>query len=206
MAAYIAGHLFGQGVAAIIHGQHHALNLQGRIEAAAYQLNGAHQLRQAFQGEEFALQRHQNSVSGGHGVDRQQIQRGRAVDQHIGEAVLVRLLAEGNQGLAQAERAARGMAQFQLDPRQVRVGRDQEQARQEGWHHRLGQGRLVHQHIINRGGAFLARHAQASGGIALGIKVEDQHALADGRQGGGQIDGGGGFTHAALLVGDGQNA
>ena len=43
-------------------------------------------------------------------------------------------------------------------------------------------------------------------GIALGIKVEDQHLLADGGQGGTEIDGCGGLAHATFLIGDGKDA
>ena len=35
-------------------------------------------------------------------------------------------------------------------------------------------------------------------GIALGIKVEDQHPLADGGQGGTEIDGCGGLAHTTF--------
>ncbi len=48
--------------------------------------------------------------------------------------------------------------------------------------------------------------AQARRGVALRVGVDQQHALADGGQGGAEVDGGGGLAHAALLVGDGQDA
>ena len=40
-------------------------------------------MRQAFQREEFALQRHQQGIGGDHRVDRQQPERGRAIDQDV---------------------------------------------------------------------------------------------------------------------------
>ena len=43
-------------------------------------------------------------------------------------------------------------------------------------------------------------------GIALRIEIDDQHVLADRRQRGAEIDGGGGLADAALLVGERQDA
>ena len=118
MLAHVLGHLLGQAVAPVVHGQHHALDLQRRVEAAAHQLDGPHQLGQALQREELALQRHQHRVGRGHGVDGQQVERRRAVDQHIVVAA-VRRPRSGGQRVAQAERAARRLAQLQLDAGEV---------------------------------------------------------------------------------------
>ena len=38
------------------------------------------------------------------------------------------------------------------------------------------------------------------GRVTLGIKINEQHALAHAGQGGGQVDGCGGFTHTTLLI------
>ena len=42
-------------------------------------------------------------------------------------------------------------------------------------------------------------------GIALGVHIHDQNTFFNGGQSGGQIDGGGGFAHPPLLIGQGQN-
>jgi len=57
--ANVIRYLIGQAVAAIKHGQGHANDAQVRIEALLHALNGLKQLRQTFQGKEFALQGHQ---------------------------------------------------------------------------------------------------------------------------------------------------
>ncbi len=72
--AHILRHLLRQAVAPVVHGQDDALQLQFGIEAAAHQLHRAHQLAEALQGEELALQRHEHRVGGGHGVDGEQVQ------------------------------------------------------------------------------------------------------------------------------------
>ena len=48
-------------------------------------------------------------------------------------------------------------------------------------------------------------HAAASSGVALRIQVYQQHALFFMGKAGGKIDGGGGFAHAAFLVGNGDD-
>jgi hypothetical protein len=39
----------------------------------------------------------------------------------------------------------------------------------------------------------------------LGIQVEEENPLASGSEAGGQVNGGGGFSHAAFLVGYGND-
>ena len=51
-------------------------------------------------------------------------------------------------------------------------------------------------------GAFDFFQANTAGGVGLRVEIEEQHALAEGGEAGGKIDGGGGFSHAAFLVGD----
>ena len=66
------------------------MNAEARVERRADLLDRLQELAQALQGEEFALERHQDRIGRRHGVDRQQVERGRAIDQHIGEALLAR--------------------------------------------------------------------------------------------------------------------
>ena len=65
---------------------------------------------------------------------------------------------------------------------------------------------VIDQHIINVGRSGVFIHAHAGGGVGLGVKVTQQHPLAQLLQGSGEIDGGGSFTHAALLVDDGNDS
>jgi hypothetical protein len=54
--------------------------------------------------------------------------------------------------------------------------------------------------------AFNFFQAKSARRVGLGIEIEEQHLASHRGQAGGQIDGGGGFSHAALLVGDGYHA
>ena len=54
-------------------------------------------------------------------------------------------------------------------------------------------------------GRGLALLSDAAGEIALGIDVDEEHALFGERQRRGEVDGGRGLADAALLVGDGDD-
>ncbi len=72
----------------IVHGQHHALDLQARIERGLDLLDVLFQLRDTLESEELALHRHQHRVRRDHRVERQQIERRRAIDEDIGDGFL----------------------------------------------------------------------------------------------------------------------
>ena len=60
--------------------------------------------------------------------------------------------------------------------------------------------------MVEAGPVRVFGDAQAGSGIALRVRVDDQDLEVIGSQGGGQIDGGGGLSHSAFLVGDGENS
>ena len=59
---------------------------------------------------------------------------------------------------------------------------------------------LADQHVIDVGGVVLV-HAEAAGGVALGVEIHQQNPLANLPQSGGKIDRSCGFAHTALLIG-----
>ena len=104
-------------VARVEHGQHDAVDRQVRIERRPHLLDGLQQLRQAFEREELALQRHQDRVRRRHRVDGEQVERRRAVDQHVGVVAVRRRRwcsaprsrrAAGTRGRASCRARARG--------------------------------------------------------------------------------------------------
>ena len=54
---------------------------------------------------------------------------------------------------------------------------------------------------VRRGGP----DAQAAGGVALGVAVDQQDAALQGAETGAEVDGGGGLADPALLVRDGED-
>ena len=68
-----------------------------------------------------------------------------------------------------------------------------------GGYNGLFTGGVPNDDVIDAGGGVFV-HTKPGSGIALGIKVHQQYSLACVMQGGGQIHGGGGLAHAALLI------
>ena len=82
-SAHILGHLGGEVVAPVIHGQHDALDSQPRVQPRLDPLDGAEQLGQPFEGVELALQGDQHRVSGAERVHRKGVERRRAVKEDV---------------------------------------------------------------------------------------------------------------------------
>ncbi|CAN4028075.1 RNA polymerase sigma factor sigM, partial [Dysosmobacter welbionis] len=74
-------HLQGQIGPPVKHGQQHAVQFQPGIQGPADDPHRVHQVTEALQSVVFALHRHQDGVRGAEGVQRQQFQRGGAVDE-----------------------------------------------------------------------------------------------------------------------------
>jgi hypothetical protein len=113
---------------------------------------------------------------------------------------------ERGHGVAQAVGTVRLRHHLRLQADQVGVGGHDAQVR----HQRPGAGGgdagLAAQHVEAGDGPLILRDADAGRGVALRVEIEDQHLLADGCEGGAEIDGGGGLADAALLIGYGKDA
>jgi hypothetical protein len=64
---------------------------------------------------------------------------------------------------------------------------------------------VVNQDIVDAVDVRVVLDAQRGGGIPLGVDIDDQDVKAGCRQGRRDVDGGGGLSHPALLVGDGED-
>ena len=182
------------------------------IERLAHLLHRLQKLRETFEREELALQRHQDRVRRRHRIDGQQIERGRTVDQHVSEGGLLRPGhsrvggAQLGERIAQAEGAVARLADLELEAGEVDGRGSDEEPRYRGRENRRPQRGVADQHVIGRGAPAGALDAEAGRGVALGIEIDDQHFLADRGQRGAEIDRGGGLADPALLIGDRQNA
>ena len=70
---------------------------------------------------------------------------------------------------------------------------------------RGGGGCLPDEQVIDGEPVVVASEAQAAGGVGLGVAVDEEGWEAFLGEGGGEIDGGGGLSDAALLVYDGDD-
>ena len=71
--------------------------------------------------------------------------------------------------------------------------------------HRVGDGGTPHQNVIDGAGPLLPPDAETRRRVALGIDVDDEYALAHRSQCRPEIDRRRGLSHAAFLIGDGQD-
>ena len=124
----------------------------------------------------------------------EQVQAGRAVDE---DEVIV--LLHPGQRLTQAALAARQVDHFQAGTGQTGVGADHIGA-ELGLADCLCGGRLADEHLVGAALHAPLGDAVAGGGVALGVQIHDQDLLAQRRHTGTQVDGGGCFANAALLV------
>lgn len=103
----------------VVHGDGDPDAVEAGIQRLPDPLYGVHGLRNALQGQEFGLDRDQDGIGGDQGVDGDQPQGGRTVDQDVVEPV-----AQSLQEAPQLELALRLIHQFDLDPDQLPVGGD----------------------------------------------------------------------------------
>ena len=190
-------HVFGEARPPVVHGQQQSLQLQTGVQPLLDQADGVHQVAEALQGVKFALHRHQNPVRRAQGVQGQQFQTGRAVDQDVFILVL-----DGFQLAFQQELPALHVHQLHIGPGQIRVGGEDLGVfrLQNG----LLDGVVPEHHVIEP--FYLALvNAHARGGVALGVAVHQQDASAPEVQGRGKVDGGGGFSDPAFLIRNGND-
>ena len=195
MLLHLGHHLQAQVGAAVQHRQQHALDVQAGVQRLFHPLDGLHQAGHTLQRVILALDGDHHAIRGSEGIDRQQGQTGRTVDQDE-----VEVLRHGGDGGFQAELTPVHPHQLQLSARQADVAAGNGKVAEIRLFHHVLHLHAAHQHLIDA--LFLHRHAQAGGGVALGIQVDNQHPLAHIRHEGRQVDRRGGFAHAALLIDD----
>ena len=185
-------HLQGQIGPPVKHGQQHAVQFQPGIQGPADDPHRVHQIAEALQSVVFALHRHQDGVRGAEGVQRQQFQRGGAVDEQ--EVVAIFYLV---QRVPQKEFPALHADQFDPGAGQRLVGG--ENIAVFGVHQGVLHRHFADQGIVDSLGDRLV-HAHSRSGIGLRIKITQEDALPGLRQGRGEIHTGGCFPHAAFLI------
>ena len=188
-------HLIGEIRAAVVHRQQHAEHADAWVQPPLDGAQRGHQVAQALQREIFALHGDQHAVRRAQGVERQQLQRGRAVDEDIVVFVLELL-----QRVFQTEFALLQLDQLHARAREVGAGGDD--VAEVGVDDGFFRGNLPDDHLIGAVRRVFFVHAEARGGVCLRVKIAEQNAGTGGGQRRGEVDGGGGFPDAALLIDD----
>ena len=167
--------------------QHHAEPLQVRVEAVLGQLDHLERLLDALHREVLRLGRQQRVVGGDEGVDGQQPERGRAVDQHD-----VVVAGHGPQRLLERQLAPELAAEHQLGLGEPEVRRHDPAV------DRLGCLRMAGEHIAD-GGRRVRIDVEVVREVALGIEVDGEHPQPDPAEDVGQGPDRRGLAGAALL-------
>src|SRR5882724_201611 len=82
IAVHLVADLERQARPAIEHREHDALDREARVQALAHEPDGLEKLREPLQGVELALKGHEDAVGSHKGVDREESERGRTVNDH----------------------------------------------------------------------------------------------------------------------------
>src|ERR1035441_3805258 len=199
--AQVGGHLARKVGPVVVHGQEDAFDGERMLEAFADPVDGVHELRDAFQGEELALDGDEDRIGGEERIEGVQVEGRGAIDQD--EAVGV---ADPGQALAEAVLAMRGVGEFQVRRDQVFVGGEDVQAFEAGGAYGVPGLGVAEQDVVEAGFVGVFGDTEPAGGVALWVGVPHQDRYIVGCQGSGEVDGGRGFPDAALLVGNSEDS
>ena len=202
MRCQLIAHLLLQSNARVKHHAQQANDAQVVVEVGLHLLDGVDQIGQPFQSKVFALHGHDHTIGAAKAVECQHGQRRRTVDQY--EVVVG---VDLGQRVFQPPLTALQFDQLNFRTGELPIGAQNVVPTPRcnqlvAAHSGLGNGGRLQQYVINTQRQTALVHAGPHRGIALGIKIHHQDALAQLGQTGGQIHRGGGFANATLLVGN----
>ena len=176
---------------------HDAQQLELGIGPGAHALERFQQIVGSFQRVIAGLNRDQQ-VRGGHqGVHRHDAEGGRRVNEDH-----VEVFAHRRQHVLEAERRVKLAHQIRFQLCQRDLGRHQAKVGAVGRLDDFGKRQLmVRQHVVNRM-RNLFQSEKGHGAVGLGIEVDQEGPLLLLGESGSEVDGGGGFPDAALLIFD----
>jgi hypothetical protein len=147
------------------------------------------------------LNGHEDGVGGQEGVESEEVEGGWAIDED--EVVIV---ADVGDTFAQAKFAVIESNELKVSADEVLIGGDEAETLEISGDDGFFGWNVAEEDVIEAGMGRVFGDAEASGGVALGVGVDDQDAEVVGREGSGQIDGGSGLSNSAFLISDGENS
>src|SRR5690606_35571150 len=161
---------------------------------------GVDQIGQALERKIFALQGNNDPTRRGQAIKRKQGQSGRVVDKN--EVIFVDNLGNGFLELLFAplhfDEVDFGAGQFTICRQHIVATAFRTYASS------LNTG-FTQQHLVQIVFDRVFIHPTAHGGVTLRVEVDKQNLFLQGGKRRCQIDGGGGFTHTALLIGNAEH-
>jgi hypothetical protein len=197
------GHdLLGKAGSAVEHGHDDTEQVEGGVDTTIAELvEEAVDGGDAFQGVVLALERDHEVLGGREGIQCQKAERGRAVEhENVELATVANRLQQGSQ----ASEAVVESAQLQFHAAEVDLAGDRGKPLEGSGFDPFHGGAVAQKRAVETS-ALGFFETESAGGIGLGIEIDEQHALAAGGHARGKIDGGGGFSDTAFLVGDGED-
>jgi len=189
--------LFGEGGAFVGHGGEDAEELEVGVHGFFEEGDGFEQLADAFEGVEFGLDGENEVVGGDEGVDSEEGERGRAVDNNI-----VIVGADFVDDFFKLGEFLVGFVEFDFGVGELGDGGGEDEAfifgGDEDFLDGGGAGEDFDHGFLE--GGFV--DAEAAGGVALGVKIEEEGLLACPGEEISEVDTGGRLADAAFLVGD----
>ena len=188
--------------ARIEHGGKYAGDFEVGVQSILNLLDGVDQQCDGAQCEELTNQRNNDTFGGGQCVDGQQAQGGLAVDED--DVVFV---ADFAQCRGENLLASHFVDQLNFSCGEVDVGGQQVDVLHTGGQDDvLDVDFAVHHDVVDGQVQFVRVRAETGGESTLRVKVDQQHLTAAFCQCRAQVNGGGGLTHAALLIHHRDNA
>ena len=190
--------LVGQTQTCVVHGEQEAFDLKTGIEPAFDDADSVEELADAFEGEIFGLYGYYHRVGGRKGIDGDESERGRAVDDY--EIVLV--LYRREHGFEHT------LAVWLADEFDFRTGEIDARTDEKQSVHTCGDFRpfervSVDHTFINRGGHCTGVDSVSRGRIGLRVGIDNQYLFTFGGERGCQVDCSCGFAYATFLIGYG---
>ncbi len=196
-AAQLGGNGLREVGAFVEHGEDDAFDGEGAIELDPDAVDRVEQLGDAFEGEVLGLHRDEDGVGCDQGVEREEVERGRTVENDEVEAI-----AHGLERLAEAILPGVEGDELDVGTEQILVRRDDGEVLEFGGLESLLGGEFAHQDLVGVGAVGVAQEAEAAGSVGLGVAVDQEGwGLVRGERRG-EVDGGGRLADSALLVGD----
>jgi len=196
--------LLGEVGAVVEHGEEHALESERGIEGLGDAVEGGHEFGDAFEGEVFCLHGDEEAVGGDESIESEEVEGWGAVEEDEGIVA-----ADGSKGFAELEFAAFEGDEFDGGANEVFAAGDELKVGDFGGEQGFGEGGMAEEDVVGAEACVFsfagAGEAEASGGVGLGVAVDEEGGKAFEGEGGGEVDGGGGFADSAFLVDDGDD-